>query len=235
MDALESKVENLLAQIASLNRHGESSSSGLPSVEATTTSMSSLSPEDECDLEPAVVSVTRTGLTGVAGPVAMPSYALDPSRFGPADVVDRGLLSMADARALVDSFRHDFAPHFPFVALAPHETADRLRQDSPLLFLCVVTTAAYADPALQKALAAEVGVRVTARLMLGVERSLDLLRGMLVQAAWYHYFAERRRSQLFMVSQMCVALAHDLELDRRQGLTADQKRAMLGTYWLSVV
>ena len=70
---------------------------------------------------------------------------------------------------------------------------------------------------------------------------MDLLRGLLVHSAWYQYFAKQGHGQLFMLSQLCVTVAYDLGLPegylgKGGGVSDDNgRRAVLGTFWVSVL
>jgi len=154
---------------------------------------------------------------------------------------------MDDAEHLVATFKQHFIPRFPFVTLASSETAVQLRRRSPFLFLCIVAVPLYTNPPLQQRLGKEIRRQLSLRLLFNAERSMDLLRGLLVHAAWYQYFACQGHGQLFMLSQLCVTVVYDLRLpegDYSPGkaggvsFSVDEdngKRAVLGTFWLSVV
>ena len=62
---------------------------------------------------------------------------------------------------------------------------------------------------------------------------MDLLRGLLIHAVWYHHVAQSGWAQILMLTQLCVTLAHDLDLDGVRGLGSDEIRALLGVFWLS--
>jgi hypothetical protein len=75
---------------------------------------------------------------------------------------------------------------------------------------------------------------VTSRIVAGSERNLGLLRALLVLCAWYRYPAQRGNVQLVLLLDLCVTMAYDLGLHRKRGgLTMDEQRALLGTYWVS--
>jgi hypothetical protein len=146
---------------------------------------------------------------------------------------------MDEAEHLVAAFKENFIPRFPFVTLGPSESAVYLRKHSPFLFLCIVAVPLYGNPPLQQKLGEEVRRQLSLRLLFNAERSMDLLRGLLVHSAWYQYFAHRGHGQLFMLSQLCVTVAYDLGLPEgylgKGGVSDDNgKRAVLGVFWLSV-
>ena len=194
------------------------------------------------------ISSTRTASTATSQSV---DYGNDfvtttpHARAGAGDIIDRGLLTLEHARALVASFTRDFVPHFPFVVLDAAESADKLRRDSPFLFLCIAAATLSSNPTLQTELGDEICREVSSRLLIRSERSLDLLRGLLVHSTWCHYFARPGHAQIFMFVQLCTTVAHDLNLLKKcsassgqdlrdEAAHGDEQRAFLGAFWLSV-
>lgn len=58
------------------------------------------------------------------------------------DVVDAGIISMATARQLFETYRNDLCPHYPMVPVPDSITAEQMRQTRPTLFLAMVAAAA---------------------------------------------------------------------------------------------
>ncbi|PTB69118.1 hypothetical protein BBK36DRAFT_1193249 [Trichoderma citrinoviride] len=164
---------------------------------------------------------------------------------GIPDIVDRGFLTATEAESLVARFQSSFAPNFPFVVLAapssPSQSgssssgsAHHLRKHEPLLFLAVVSAVVSSAHPIRKLLADEIMQHVTSRVVAGSERNLGLLRALLVLCAWYRYPAQRGNVQLVLLLDLCVTMAYDLNLHRKKGgLTTEEQRALLGTYWVS--
>ena len=151
---------------------------------------------------------------------------------GQPTIVDRGLLSEAEAERLVTSFQLEFIPKFPFVLLG-RETAESLRRTQPFLFLCIVAATIGSASPLRKIVADEIMKHVTLRIVARSERNLELLRGLLVHSAWYSYPGEKNHPRLLLLIQFCVSISQDLGLHKKTNLTLDEQRALLGTYWLS--
>ncbi|KAK0617010.1 hypothetical protein B0T14DRAFT_459648 [Immersiella caudata] len=160
------------------------------------------------------------------------------------DIISRGWITRDEADHLITTFKQDFTPRFPFVTLSSTETAAHLRKHSPFLFLCVIAISLYNNPPLQQRISEEVRRQLSTRLLFHSERSMDLLRGLLVYSAWYQYFAHQGHGQLYILSQLCVTLVYDLGLppgcsgnkkpDDGRGTDDNGKRAVLGAFWLSV-
>ncbi|KAK3312142.1 hypothetical protein B0H66DRAFT_394690 [Apodospora peruviana] len=208
--ALEDKLDALSAEIAALKQQNNGSGSVF-----TPQSGVSITPESNLDSSPR-----------------------HPPDHGRSDIIDRSWITMSEAEHLIAIFKANFIPRFPFVTLSPNETASYLRKHSPFLFLCVVAVPLYTNPPLQHKIGEEIRRQLSLRLLFNAERSMDLLRGLLVHSAWYQYFAHQGHGQLFMLSQLCVTLAYDLGLPEgylEKARSDDNgKRAVLGVFWLSV-
>ncbi|KAK9344247.1 hypothetical protein V1522DRAFT_410860 [Lipomyces starkeyi] len=246
---LEGKVQALEARLATLTKQMPPSSL-----------LSQDSPE--CPFTP------TTHIQGAVTPVSDPSsvarpYPILSSRANDTgsspngmgegydlDIIDRGLLSLGDVNKLLDVFRNSLVDHFPFVVLPPSATAESLRRQSPFLFLAIIASMAFENSPLQRHLGNEIKKQIASRIILGTEKNMDLLQGLLVHMAWYHYFVRLQKQQMFLILQLCITLVQDLGLhrspkDNKHSFCLDQrrtsqttrnpaeKRALLGVYYLS--
>ena len=169
-----------------------------------------------------------------------------------ADVIDRGLVALESAQILLDRFRRRAAEQFPFVIVPPSTTFSLIRRDTPFLFLTIMATMTFDNPGLQRRLGEEVRTQNFRRLLLEYERSLELLQGLLIYAAWCFYFYRRGKQQVSSISQLCVTLVQDIGIDKAVNRLVDhgtygsseeqitspslsnaQIRAFLGTFFLS--
>ncbi len=64
-------------------------------------------------------------------------------------------------------------------------------------------------------------------------KDLDLLQGLLVYLAWYHFHFKLQGRQINMLVQIAVAIATELDLGNPTQSAAEAKRAFVGTYYLS--
>ncbi|KAJ5363521.1 uncharacterized protein N7496_009234 [Penicillium cataractarum] len=225
VDVLENKVGQLMSQLAALTRQNRQT----PLV------ASNPLPDD--------LGSSRTTELDFSDIPALLDAAEDPSHgiypqtssvlAGQPSIVDRGLLSEAEAERSLMTFQLDLVYKFPFVLIARSETAASLRAREPFLFLSVVAATTGSSHPLCKVVADEIMNHVTQRLVAHSERNLELLRGLLVHCAWYSYPAERHHPRLLLLIQFCVSILYDLGLHRKPSLNADEQRALLGTYWLS--
>ncbi|TFB07322.1 hypothetical protein CCMA1212_000493 [Trichoderma ghanense] len=233
VDALESRIEELTAQLSAI-RSGQTITASSISQDETTAATGSSASLQEADHSAAAdgnadsLDAESDGYHGRPPPT---TSILE----GIPDIVDRGFLTTAEAEALIARFASSFVPNFPFVVLPPSQrSAHHLRRREPLLFLAVVSAVVPSAHPLRKLLADEIMQHVTSRVVAGSERNLGLLRALLVLCAWYRYPAQRGNVQLVLLMDLCVTVAYDLGLHRKRGvLTMDEQRALLGTYWVS--
>ncbi|KAE8150921.1 hypothetical protein BDV25DRAFT_139356 [Aspergillus avenaceus] len=173
------------------------------------------------------------------------------------DPLRDGILTVAQANLLLDKFRAVKMPKFPFVIIPEKANAISLQQESPFLFSVLMAVSTEDPPDLQDQLDRVVKQNISNRLIMGCERNIDILSGLLVYTAWYHYQWKTIMPQIYLFLQMTVTLVADLGLDREANFTmsniaaglrrstnvyqqtynhsAAGKRALLGTYYLCSV
>ncbi|KAI9796460.1 MAG: hypothetical protein M1835_003986 [Candelina submexicana] len=101
------------------------------------------------------------------------------------DVIDAGLLTMETANSLLNRYKSEMTPCFPFVVIPRRKTAKQLRQEKPFLFLTIMAAASYDDMPLQRTLGKVVKRAVSRRMIHGEDTSFVLLQGLMVHIAWY--------------------------------------------------
>lgn len=226
VEVLEKKVDQLMSQLAALTGQN-----GQTSPEASHPPSNDFGSSHEPEL-------ASTEIDAMLDAAQDPSHGPDPPTRsvleGQPSIVDRGLLSEAEAERLIATFQLDLVPKFPFVLLGHGETAAQLRNREPFLFLCVVAASMGSAHPLRKIVTEEIMNHVTSRIVARSERSLELLRGLLVHSAWYTYPAERCHPRLLLLIQFCVSIVYDLGLQKKSSPSTDEQRALLGTFWLSV-
>ncbi|RAH59739.1 hypothetical protein BO85DRAFT_467435 [Aspergillus piperis CBS 112811] len=169
------------------------------------------------------------------------------------DFVSRGLFTLLECEELLANFRLHKMPLFPFVIIPTQLGVPTLRQQFPFLLLCIVTACLEHKPLSQLKTEQEVRRSIATRLVANLERSLDLLLGLLVHVAWSYYHWPIYDSQCFMFLQMAVMIVGDLGLDKGDSKmqatpfnsqvanqmeidsdcwTSAAQRALLGCYYL---
>ncbi|RAH46053.1 uncharacterized protein BO95DRAFT_431598 [Aspergillus brunneoviolaceus CBS 621.78] len=127
--------------------------------------------------------------------------------------ITRGLLSITEGEELLSKFRTELMPLFPFV-IVPEASFVELGKQSPFLLLCIITACLEHRPDLQQKLELEARAVISTRIVMNMERDMDLLRGLLVHIAWYHYHWRVYHTQVYMLLQMAMAIVVDFGLDR---------------------
>ncbi|KAL4876532.1 hypothetical protein BJY04DRAFT_199848 [Aspergillus karnatakaensis] len=229
VETLEKRVDQLMSQLATLTGQTQQPSpdTSIPFTNDTGSSR---------DLEPDLESES-TDIAALLDAANQPSHGPDPptgsALQGQPSIVERGLMSEAEAERLVAAFQLDFIPKFPFVVLPRGTTAASLRARGPFLFLCIIAATVGSAHPLRKFVDEEIMDHVMSRIVARSERTLELLRGLLVHSVWYAYPAERHHPRLLLLVQFCVSILYDLGLHKRADLCGDERRALLGTYFMS--
>ena len=140
----------------------------------------------------------QSDLTGVDQPIGSRSPASsdysDRSMWGPTDQtygqgkfedpISSGMVSLEDARLLLETYKLTMTPHFPCVIIQDTETVETLRSNKPFLLLSILTAASYEKFLLQRALGRGLKKQIATRMIIRGEISFELLQGLLVLVAW---------------------------------------------------
>ncbi|KAL3455335.1 hypothetical protein BJX64DRAFT_295152 [Aspergillus heterothallicus] len=145
---------------------------------------------------------------------------------------------------LLDSFR-GVSSHFPFVHIPDNVAAPSLAEERPFLFLAAVTNGASKYHHIQASLIDKFKSALSENLIIAEEKDLDLLQGLLVHLAWFHFYFNPRSPQTYRYLQIAVSMAVDLGLESllhdvmssASGLDDPYKReacrTYLGCYYIS--
>ncbi|KAJ5166801.1 phosphoketolase 1 [Penicillium canariense] len=205
-----------------------------------------------------VLNTPSSGFDNISPPVTSSST---PTSLGAATAAT-GLTSAASAapdisaEGSLDYFRSHLLKYFPF-HLPPDVNAQRLRQDRPFLWLCLVTAASHSTQT-KLALGDKIKRELTHRIFLANDPTainIDLLLGLLTFLAWGHnQLLNSNPAQLARYTQLATTLVFDLRLNKppveesnmlsisqnllsSKGLTRslEEKRAVLGCFVLSSI
>ena len=91
--------------------------------------------------------------------------------------------SPEDAESYLNKFRTNFVKHLPFIVISPSVTAHQLRQERPILWVCIMTVAS-SNSTQQIVLSKEVRGILGREAYVEGTRNMDLLLAVLVYAAW---------------------------------------------------
>jgi hypothetical protein len=89
-----------------------------------------------------------------------------------------------EANHLIEVFKFQMSPQFPFVIIPLHLRARELRHEMPFLCRAVMVVASCKRVARQAVLRKEMMREICERVFMESEKSLELLQGLLVFVAW---------------------------------------------------
>jgi ethanolamine utilization protein EutP (predicted NTPase) len=85
---------------------------------------------------------------------------------------------------MLEIYRQEMMPLFPFVWIAPDETPGKLFQERPMLYMAIMVVACQEDIEIQLELAQRWREELGRRLWMHGEKNLQILQGVLVYLAW---------------------------------------------------
>ncbi|KAK3705705.1 hypothetical protein LTR37_013148 [Vermiconidia calcicola] len=132
------------------------------------------------------------------------------------DVVASGMISMATARQLFETYRKDLFPHYPVVVVPDSTSADELRQTKPTLFLAIIAAAAAKDnPELSALLDKEILHAYATKSVVHSEKSAELVQALLLSAIWYHPPSKFGQLKYYEYIHMAATMAMDIGIGSR--------------------
>ncbi|KAF1962485.1 hypothetical protein CC80DRAFT_542800 [Byssothecium circinans] len=131
------------------------------------------------------------------------------------DVIDEDILSIERADTLVEMYRAEMMPHFPFIIIPPHETGRGMRHERPFLFLTILSVASFHDLAAQEKLVERLKRMVTEKIFYGGDDCLKLeyLQGLLIILAWNQYHGQSKFYSQYL--HLAISIAVDMRFDRK--------------------
>ena len=166
--------------------------------------------------QPAIGQLQQDGQMRKAGPFLWPNKPVDRPPGDTKDVVDRGLISMATARQLYESYRKDLFPHYPMVYIPDSVTADEMRETKPMLFLAILAAAAGKEsPEVSAMLDKEVLHAYATKSVVHSEKSLELVQALLLSSVWYHPPNKFGQLKYYEYIHMAATMALDIGIGTR--------------------
>ena len=175
----------------------------------------------------------RWGTSGLSlsfstGDVQSSTVAQAPTPFSlmNADVLDRGVLSMASAMQLFHSYTNDLVPHYPLVVFPQGYTAVELRRSKPTLFLAVIAAASgKSDPELSTVLNTEVLQAYATGTFMNSEKSLELVQAMIVTSVWYNPPSGFGQLKFYEYIHMAATMALDIGLGTKPDTLREERHS----------
>ena len=129
------------------------------------------------------------------------------------DVIDKEVLSEKEATQLLQVYLTT-SQGFPFIYIDQLKSLDTLRDEQPFLLLAILTASSQRSQALQVLLEKEFRETLASKVIIEGELSLDVLQGLMLYLAWYHYNFRPARQQIYQLTQLCGSMIVDLELHK---------------------
>ncbi|EWG41655.1 hypothetical protein FVEG_03728 [Fusarium verticillioides 7600] len=158
------------------------------------------------------------------------------------------------AYKMLETYRQEMMPLFPFVWLGLDETPETLFQERPMLYMAFMVVTCQENIEVQQELAQKYREEIGRRIWTLTEKNLQLLQGILVFLAWYqtHWVLGHQLSNLMYTA---MSLVTELGLDKEPSSgtrtapgvlteitkkqepqpvrTNDERRCHLGVFWLN--
>ncbi|TEA19335.1 hypothetical protein C8034_v000745 [Colletotrichum sidae] len=109
---------------------------------------------------------------------------------------------------MLQIFRDDLQPLYPFVIVPPHMGPTQLMAERPYLWKGVMMAANYLDATRQVILGNELLNDIVQAAFTKPRKSLDVLQGLQLLIAWYHYNINsfQLTNLIFLARGMCISL-----------------------------
>ncbi|KAF5975030.1 phosphatidylcholine-sterol acyltransferase [Fusarium bulbicola] len=114
---------------------------------------------------------------------------------------------------MLETYRQEMMPLFPFVWIGLDEAPEKLFQERPMLYMAIMVVTCQENIEIQQELAQKYREEIGRRIWTLTEKNLQLLQGILVFLAWYqtHWVLGLQLSNLMY---MAMSLVTELGLDK---------------------
>lgn len=102
----------------------------------------------------------------------------------PAAFIDQVVNSDREGETILQAFRRDMEPQFPFVITCPNSQFEDLKEQKPLLLLAIVMVGLRHDQTRQETIARKIREIISRDLLIGGHQDLDLLQCLLIYVNW---------------------------------------------------
>jgi hypothetical protein len=102
----------------------------------------------------------------------------------PSAWIDLFVKNDVEADLMLQTYRSEIQPLFPFVVILPSITFTLLRQEKPLLVLAILMVSCRHDQVRQTTIAKKLRELISHKMLIKGERNLDILQCLLVYLSW---------------------------------------------------
>lgn len=92
---------------------------------------------------------------------------------------------------MLETYRQEMMPLFPFVWISLDESPEKLFQEQPMLYMAIMVVTCQENIEVQQELAQKYREEIGRRIWTLTEKNLQLLQGILVFLAWYVFRSRR--------------------------------------------
>lgn len=100
------------------------------------------------------------------------------------EIVPGFRISAEEADSILDLYRSQYSPKFPFVPIAPEITASELFERRPFLFRIIIQIIAPQSAATQRDVTIWVREQIAQHVLIEQDKRLELLQGLLLFISW---------------------------------------------------
>ncbi|KAK4157889.1 hypothetical protein C8A00DRAFT_11257 [Chaetomidium leptoderma] len=147
-----------------------------------------------------------------------------------------------EANVFLNGYRERMCHLFPFIVVPSHMSSAQMREQRPFLWKAIMMEACLFDGPRQVALGNDLLREVSEAAFLRPRKNLDLLQGLQMLIAWYHYNLNNFQmvNLLFLARSITTSLGSvDLKsVPDKEGYGTEcleQMRAFAGTYYLITI
>lgn len=118
---------------------------------------------------------------------------------------------------LFDRYVKELSPHMPAVVFPPDTTAEQVRKERPILYVCILTAASAGTlhPDISRDLARESIRTIADCVVCNGAKSLELIQAMQVTALWYKPPEKAEQTNFYQIIHMAAVMAIDIGLGKR--------------------
>lgn len=188
----------------------------------------------------------------------LPSQPSSPQQWPkPADIIDKGIVSLEAASETFDHYQTEMVQHLPIVVFPRGTRMHEVRQIKPILFHAIISVSiGPIQPDLQISLIDDLYRILAERIVIKGEKSLELVQALIVACTWYVTPDHYEELKFYQLTHMAVTLAMDIGMFRRTKTakkpfnlvkdlmekktfsldldSAETRRTWLGCYYISV-
>lgn len=155
----------------------------------------------------------------------------------------------ASDEALLEVYRTQLQPRYPFVVVPPGVTAAQLQSTRPFVMAAIRMVASFSSLRSMRAQMCNLMKHIADHMLVRSERSMDLLLGIIVISGWYQYHCFAH-AQLHNLISLAISLAGEMGLNRHPLIhegtrmmaaqppvpnvrSNEERRAFLGVWYLA--